>query len=487
MTRRATLLGTVLLSAIIALSSAGASAGTFSTPARLPGSYGEWRFAVNNRGEAVGVLVSGDHAVVAQLTRSGHIERSWPLALPGRVAKAVLASIALGEHGSVAVGVLYSDGQRRDEPEYPHEDPGCCDHIAIATWHLGKPPPAAQAVSPELNASTENVRQPWPAPIMVVGRSTVTALWIRGGDDPNVDAEDRLEEAFGRVGRPLHTARLLKVPGTVRWLDLHLAADDTPVASWIDDEDMIRTVSGRPSGALRSPRRFQRIPGYGRDTGSASGVGFSHDEQGHTMFAYLSGSPERTQRLMTITSTDGGPFMHSRAIASIPAHSGTPSLYAGGDGSLLAIWTHTREADLTEHFEARRGSVLGSFARPLQLGEIPFSLSEFDQAGFLDSHGRAVIIQGRRSTHHPNHYELVALTAQPDRPFERPRPIAPALLDCPIDGETPQYEEPPYLEPIATSSNGRAVLLATCGEGSGQRASQYLIRYTPSASTLTSR
>jgi len=53
------------------------------------------------------------------------------------------------------------------------------------------------------------------------------------------------------------------------------------------------------------------------------------------------------------------------------------------------------------------------------------------------AYGRTVIIQARRAAHHPNHYELVALTAQPDRPFGRPRPIAPALLDCPIDGGTP--------------------------------------------------
>ena len=38
-------------------------------------------------------------------------------------------------------------------------------------------------------------------------------------------------------------------------------------------------------------------------------------------------------------------------------------------------WTHTREADVTEHFEASRGSVLGSFATPVQLGETPFTLS----------------------------------------------------------------------------------------------------------------
>jgi hypothetical protein len=481
MARRALLLGILLVSALAAFSPMAAPAGTFSTPARLPGTYGEWRFAVNNRGEAVGVLVSEDHAVVAQLMISGQIKRSWPLALPGHVAKATLGSIALGERGGVAVGVLYSDGQRSEEPGRPHEERGCCNHIAIATWHLGKAPPPAQAVSPELNASTDAGREPWAAPIMVVGHSTVTALWIRGADDPDVEDEDRIEEAFGIVGKRLHTARLLRVPGEVRWLDLHLAPDGTPVASWIDDGDIVRTVSGRPNGALRSPRRIQRIPGYRESTGSGSPVGFSHDDSDDTVFAYLSGPSERTQRLMTITSTSGGRFTHARVIASIPPESGRPSLYVGGDGALLAIWTwtHTRKANVTEHFEASRGSVLGSFAKPIRLGETPFTLSEFQQAGFLDSHGRAVIIQARRAAHRPNHYELVALTAQPDRPFGRPRPIAPALLDCPIDGGTPQYEAPPDLEPIATSPNGRAVLLATCGEGSGQGGSQYLIRYTP--------
>ncbi len=439
---------------------AAAQAEMFSAPVRLPKGTNEWRFAVNDRGEAVGVLPSGKHVMVAQLASSGRIKHLWPLPLPAHVAEAIQVSIELSERGDAAVGVLYNDGQRAPEGDYPHKGPGCCRHIAIATWQLGKRPPEAQAVSPELNPVTEVGNQPWHAPVMVVGRSDVTALWIRGDEDPYVQAEDQIEEAFGRIETPLRTAQLLAVSGAVNFLNLQLAPDGRPIANWIDDGDIIRTVTGRSSGALRSPTRSQGIHGYG------SGLGFSHDSEGHTVFAYLSGPPEGTRRLVAITSTNGGRFRHARVIAPIPANSSTPSLYADGHGFLLVTWTHTRQSHFTMHFEALRGSVGGGFTRPVQLGELP--LSESDFTGFLDSEGQAVIIQPRRAAHHFHGYELVALTAQSDRSFERPRPIASQLLDCGIDKEA-----------FVASPNGHAVLVVDCNEGSGQRGSQYLIRYTP--------
>ncbi len=213
----------VLLSAVTRLAPATAAAGHFSKPVRLPTKDEEWRFAVNNQGEAVGVHGSTKGAVVVQLGGSGRITHSWLVKAPINT-EWVDPYVALGDRGHIAVGILYDDGQQEPSHEY-HGGPGCCDHIAIASWKLGERPPVTQAVSPPLIAATGTTHQPYPPILMTIAGPTVTALWARGYQPEYLEPEEaQLEEAFGQVGKPLQTKKLLTVPHGFAYLDLYLRA-----------------------------------------------------------------------------------------------------------------------------------------------------------------------------------------------------------------------------------------------------------------------
>jgi hypothetical protein len=472
MSTRAILLGLLLPCAVAAPAPTAALAGSFSAPVRLPTKFAEWRFAVNDRREAVGVYGSEEGIVVVQLGRSGELRRSWLLQVPPHVGYP-FASVALGERGKIAVGVSYNDGQLKDSEE-PHGPPGCCQRIAISSWRLGQSPPAAQAVSPTLNAANALYGQPFEAPLMVVGGSTVTALWTRGGTGPlepfapqDETGEAQIEEAFGQLGAPLHKAKLLTVPNGVRFPDLHLAPSGRAVASWVDDAEIIRTVTGLRSGALRRSIHFQQIHGLCTSFPEVCpGIGFTHDDQGATVFAYLSGPEEGAERLMTMTSTSGARFTRPRAIASIPPKSSEISLYAGGRRALLAIFNH--KPGENQHLEALRGSVFADLGAPAQVDETPYSDNKLN--GFVDSRGRSVIVHPAPVPNHPTEFELVAFSAQSDRPFGATQRIAPALANYGLGGAA---------EPIATSPHGDAVFDVTDDEEGEQRRRQYLIRYTP--------
>jgi hypothetical protein len=460
----------VLLGAITGLAPATAAAGHFSKPVRLPTKDEEWRFAVNNQDEAVGVHGSTKGAVVVQLGRSGRIAHSWLVKAPIHT-EWVDPYVALGDRGRIAVGILYADSQQEPSHEY-HGGPGCCDHVAIASWKLGERPPVAQAVSPPLTAATGTTHQPYPPILMTIAGSTVTALWARGYQPEYLEPEEgQLEEAFGRVGKPLQTAKLLTAPRGFAYLDLHLEPDGRPVVSWIDDGDTIRTVTGSLTGALSTPVHFQHIPTVSEtNIAQAQAVGFTHDDEGDTTFAYISGNPEGPQKLLMMTSTYGSPFSRPREVASLPRETDRASIVAGGHRSLLALWTYTRGS--TEHIEYRRGSAFGSFGRQFQIETTPYTGA--GGTGFIDSYGRAVLIQPDAVAHHSSHFELDAFTAQQNSPFAHRQQIAPMLRDCGLNlGETIG------IQPIATSPNGRAVFYATCEYGSHQEYSQYLIRYTP--------
>jgi hypothetical protein len=331
----------VLLGAIAGLPSATAVAGSFSKPVRLPTKGEEWQFAINNQGEAVGVHGSAKGAVVVQLGRSGRIAHAWLVKAPIHT-EWVDPYVALGDRGRIAVGILYDDGQQEPSHEY-HGGPGCCDHVAIASWKLGEQPPVAQAVSPLLTAATGTTHQPYSPILMTIAGSTITALWARGYQPEYSEPEEaQIEEAFGQVGKPLQTKKLLTVPHGFAYLDLHLEPDGKPVASWIDDGDTIRTVTGSLTGAFSTPIRFQHIPKVSEtEIAQAEAVGFTHDDEGDTIFAYLTGGLGGPKKLMMMTSFDGGLFSRPHEVASLPAETDEASLVAGGRRSLLALWTHT--------------------------------------------------------------------------------------------------------------------------------------------------
>lgn len=200
---------------------------------------------------------------------------------------------------------------------------------------------------------------------------------------------------------------VLTVPHGFAYFDLHLEPDGRPVASWIDDEDTIRTVTGSLTGALGRPMRFQHIPKVSEvEVAQAQAVGFTHDDKGDTIFAYLTGGLGGPKKLMMMTSADGGPFSRPRQVASLPSETDETSLVAGGHRSLLVLWTHIQRN--AEHFEGRRGNVFGNFDRQFQVDATPY-FGVGVTTGFIDSYGRSVVIQRGPVAHHSEDFELDAL------------------------------------------------------------------------------
>ncbi len=447
-----------MLVGAFAASPSWAFTGRFTAPVRLPTRDQTWQFAVNDRGQAVGAYGTRAGAVVAELARSGRIEHSWTVGVPAHVG-GVYATIALDDRGEVAVAVSYEDGQSE----------GCCRHIAVAAWRLGKRPPEAQAVSPALSPA-EFSDQP-EEPSVVVADGILTAVWQRGGDAISQYEEDELqpgqiEEAFGRFGGPFHTVRLVAARKGPSLLNLHLAPDGRPVASWLQDRDVVGLAGGRPAGASRPAVHLRRVRKL-RD-----GVGFTNDGAGDTLFAYLSGPEGTAQRLMLTGFTAAGRFLRPRRIMSVPAFGYGVEVFAGGRRFVLAVWSVEDSSALRTRIYARRGSVFGRFGRRLIVDDGAEHLIE--TVGLIDSHRRSLLINRGDVAHHPNEFDLVAFTARPARPFSRARRIAPSLHNCGLQGSGELD-----LEPIASSPNGAAVFYLTCEEGSGQEGSQYLIRYMP--------
>lgn len=455
----------VLLGAVTGLPPATAVAGHFSKPVRLPTKWAEWQFAVNNQGEAVGVHGSEAGAVVVQLDRSGRISHSWRVKAPAYT-NWVDPSIALGAQGRIAVAFSYEDDQPQPGNEFPH-GLGCCQHIAVASWKLGAAPPAAQSVAPPMSIPTGLSYEGYPPPLVAIAGSAVTALWARGFEKDQKPAEAQLEDAFGQVGKPLQTKKVLTVPHGFEYLDLHVEPNSRPVASWVEDRDTVGTVTGSSTGGLGTPIHFRHIPDEISEselTHQEQFVGFTHDDEGDTVFAYPFGRLGGPQKLMIMTSTYGGPFDRPREVTALPSETNEISLDAGGHRSLLALWTAT---GATAHVKARRGSVFGGFDNKIQLDAT--GLEDPRTTGFLDAQGRSVVIQRSPIAHHPFDFELDALTAQPNGPFGHPHPIVPGLRDCGLT----------LGEPIASNLEGQAVFYVTGVEESPQAGSQYLIRYTP--------
>ncbi len=433
--------------------------GRFTAPVRLPTRETIWQFAVNDRGQAVGAYGTRAGAVVTRLARSGRIEHSWTVGVPAHVG-GVYATIALDDRGEVAVAVEYTDGQSE----------GCCLHIAVAAWRLGERPPEAQAVSPALTPA-DSSDQPGELSV-VVADGMLTAVWQRGGGPISQYEEEELEpgqveEAFGRLGGPFHTVRLVAARKGPSLLNLHLTPDGRPVASWLQDRDVVGVASRRLAGGSRPAVHLRRVRRL------RYGVGFAHDGAGDTLFAYLSGPEGTAQRLMLMAITAGGRFLRPRRIMSVPAFGYGVEVFAGGRRFVLAVWSVEDSSTLRTRIYARRGSVFGRFGRRLTVGD-GAEKAIYDTVGLVDSHRRSLLINRGDVAHHPNEFDLVAFTARPGRPFSRARRIAPSLHNCGLEGSGELD-----LEPIASSPNGEAVFYLTCEEGSGQEGSQYLIRYMP--------
>jgi hypothetical protein len=395
----------------------------------------------------VAVEASEHGASVYPVGPSGHLGRPWEVEAPGGVWGSEV-SVTLNSRGRIAVGILYQDETERASSLY-HGGPGCCLRVAIASWQLGRKPPAAEALSPTQDAETGSMHHALCAPRLVIGRSAITAIWTIGTekeqDGFSGPGEVQIEQAYGRFGAPLHTARLFAAPKGVAVTNLSLEPDGVPVASWLDDRDKLHTVTGSHTGALRRPTLVQRAPQLSRP------VGFTNDDEGDTIFSYFSRSSRNTSELRYMTSHDGGQFTRPRGIGFAGPEIPVATVVAGGHRTLLAFWNCIgNEPVCTEH--AKVGTVSGI------LRSFPPSGSE----GFVDSSGRAVIMA-------PTENGMYATTVAPGEPFTVPRRFA----DLPpsFDFGTGADEEPP----LPTSPNGHAILYFT-NDYAGE---QYLVRYTP--------
>jgi hypothetical protein len=465
----------ILLTMVTACPPTVALAVRFSAPVRLPANEELWKFAVNDRGDAVGAYASKTGANVIELARSGHITHAWAVTAPDEEESGSV-SISLSNDGDVALGLTYKDSKEKPLEE-PHSGFGCCDRIAIATWRIGEQSPAS-AESVKLTSFHQVVR---PVPLMLaLGKGIVTALWTREDRVELEPGESKIEEAYGPIGGPLQSTELRTTRRGVTSIDLHEGTNGRPVASWVENEDVIRTAAGSPTGALPSPAGFQVVPKLRGRPGHEGGieVGFTHDDEGDTVFAYLLPAKGGSQKLTTIVSRMAGRFSRPRAIASIPPKSGDVALYAGGRKSLLAIWDSERLHAPYEHFDALVDGVFEGFDTKTRLDESyspnVASTAFIGFTGFQDSHARSVMIHEAPAVGHPHHFEMYAVSAQAHRPFGHPRRIAPGLRNC---GLVTGAES--GVESVANSSNGQAVVYLTCGEESGQEGSQYVVRYTP--------
>jgi hypothetical protein len=464
------------LCTLAAMLPAPALAGSFSAPVGLPGSQDtEWHFAVNDRGEAVGVHGSEKGALFYALQATGGLGSPTEIEIPGNFAS-TKQSVAIDPRGRVAVGLLYRDDTVVPSREYKeHEGPGCCGRVALSSWQLGQQPPIAQVLSAKQSAKTGPDHQVSAAPSIVIGPSAITALWTREGPqevengpgEPPELNKTQLEAAFGRFSEPLHIARVITAPRGISLIHLSLAPNGDPVASWLQDGDKLLSVSGSHTGTLHRPKGVQRIPRLSEPAGFATQAGSD------TVFAYFWDYAEgisRPQtcsrcsrsRLMTISSRAGGPFGRPRQISFI--NEAIETTLAGRHHFLMAVWAKSFHFGEEGHLYVQRGSVFGRFGAPEALG-----LGSHAQA-FADSHGDSVIVYRRPAIHNQNTDEIVAVSARSGHRFGPPRPLAPHLKGCELDNGS---EIDP--QSIATSPAGYAALYITCEEG----AAQYLIRYTP--------
>lgn len=299
--------------AVLLLAPARAWAG-FSRAVRLPGDpayVNSWMFALNDRGQALAT----SNELVYPVRSSGRLGPPWRVQVPGGF-EAGAGSLVLDDDGHAAAGLSYSD--RSYTPEIAEHNHGCCAHVAVTAWPYGAPPPLAQVLEPAEDP-TEYSDDELSAPTVIIGPNAITALWSAGGyDERGPPFEAHLDEAYGPFGMPLHAAQLKRVNKGIQSIHLNLAANGDPIASWRQNVDEVQTVEGSTTGALPDPASVHRVPALAKGSEEehlSEDQEFASDPQGDTLFAYLAGSFEHRERVMTITSTRGHPFSRARLIA----------------------------------------------------------------------------------------------------------------------------------------------------------------------------
>lgn len=426
----------VMLSAVAA-STALAYAGSFSRPVRLRGETTAdalvWAFAVNNQGQAVAAEGTAHGIAVYPVGSSGRLGKPWQVKLPGGLSGGE-TSVTLGPHGRIAVGAIYQHG------------------VAIASWTLGETPPTAQLLALPSNVEAVGLHA-LQAPLLAIGPSAVTALWTIGREPEREHrsgpGEVQIEQAYGPFGSQLSSAQLFAAPKGVVAPHLSLEPNGDPVASWLDDVNKIRTVTGFHTGALQHSVAVQQPPDL------SDVVGFTGDDEGDTVFSYFSRLSKNTSELRYMTSHDGSPFTPPRGIGLTGVEVPVATVLAGGHRTLLAFWGCMSPWEKACEEQGKIGTVSGAFSGSFALYAAP--------EAFISSSGRAVIIYDTGCC------GLYAVTAEPGKPFTSPRRFA-TRIPAYFQPGAEHDEEPP----LPTSPNGNALLYFTNNEHE-----QYLVRYTP--------
>ncbi len=435
-----------------------AGAGKFSLPVRLPGSgESEWRFAVNDRGQAVAVRFGGtahghNQLLVFAITRSGRLARPARLEVPGIPIYPSAPTVTLDDRGRLAVAI--------DVEEHAANGPhsfGSGEHVAIASWRLGEHPGAFQLLTPQ-GDEVEYSEGALSRPEIVVGPRSITALWSAGrGPLAEATATIKVDSAFGTFGRPLKAVNLATAAaaGSVT-THLALARGGEPVASWVDSHGHLASVKGSLTGALPAPKQIQTIPRFG------SSGGFASDAEGYTALIYWTALSELFEtNVMLRSSRDGGPLGHPRLLGSTRTYQFyEASVWAGAGQSVLALWQYTgRGLEAAEGLRLRTGTLYGPLAAQQQITPIPSRAT----AAFIGPGAQATLVYDGRET-----AGVQALTVSPHGHAGPASSLSGDLKECRLAESYSQNEV------VATSPNGTSLFALECA-----KERSYLIRYTP--------
>jgi hypothetical protein len=374
----------------------------------------------------------------------------WRVNVPGGF-EANIDSITLDDKGQAAVSLNYSDGSRVGV----YKNPGCCSHVAVASWQLGAAPPVAQAL--EVPGTHQYNEGELGAPAVAIGPSSVTAVWTAGApmlEEVCRPCDQQLDEAFGPFGGTLTAKQVIDASRGIQSVHLTLDRTGKPVAAWRDNSDDLDTARGDYAGELARAAPPTRIPGY-EEGDFLEDTEFTSDLNGHVVFGYVR-QQGRRDSVVVMTSVDGSRFGSPRTIARVHPEPGALTVVAGGQGSLLAFWScgpYSERSSLT----GRRGRIFGALEAPFS---VQFEPHDSEPQGFIDSRGRAVLVYDRE-VGHEDLSVLEAITAEPERPFGLPQRISRSLKEC-------------KLEQAASSPSGTAIF--ACEQHAEQA---YLLRYTP--------
>ena len=459
---RRSLIGAAAWLAVVGVACSAASGVGFSRPVRLPGPLEEWSFVIAPDGDAVAVRGSEHGALVYPLGTSTTLGPPVVVTVVGGYGLSLSHGV-LDDRHRLALAFTYFDHTEEPSNE-PHGGPGCCSRVAIASWRLGEAVPTAQTLTPKLTGLAHVDQEP-SGPEIVLGPRSLTALWTLGAGEFEESYEGggpvRLREAFGPFAGPYHTQTLMSAPGGIWDYALTKAPDGRPLASWVDDGDKLRTVTGLRSGALHHSHRLQPVPGLVKE----SSYGFTTNNRGETLFAFQTLRHDGKSRLETVASRDGSPFSRPRLIHTIPPEIPSGKVLLGPLDTLLASWDHwTKESRKGIKEDVSRFAVGGLSAPFGPSVRVPAFPGE--PVGFVGGKNEAVVIY--------RHYEkrgflLDARLAHRGQPFGKPHLLDPGLFNCGI-----QYGGDEDLAPIESGPDGNAVLLITCEDNR-----QYMIRYTP--------